>query len=162
MDQSIICNIKTHFDKYLSQMEEKKPPTRTNLLDAVRNLSKMWDVKEKSETIVNCFRKAGFVKVGTTTNNSMPWHEENYLLLSHFAFLESSFERVANINATFKYYNNVDCDVITTDNPSDENIIESAQGSFGAPAISDSDGQLSSSSSFQGNENQCQILCLLH
>lgn len=141
MDQGIICNIKTHYRKriltnILLQMEEKKPSTPINLLDAIRNLSKVWNVNVKSETIANCFRKAGFVKVGTTTNNSMPWHEEDYLPLSHFAFLESSFKTVANINATFKDYINVDYDVITTDNPSDEDILESVQENFGAPAIS--------------------------
>ncbi|CAD6995135.1 unnamed protein product [Ceratitis capitata] len=65
----------------------------------------------------------------------MPWHEEDYLRLSHFGFLESSFKTVANINATFEDYIDVDCDVITTDNPSDDDILD--QESLGAPPISD-------------------------
>lgn len=46
-----------------------------------------------------------------------------------------NLSQVANINATFEGHINVDCDVITTDKPSDENILESVQESLWALAI---------------------------
>lgn len=127
MDQGIVCNSKTHYrksilTKLLIQREDKKYPTPINLSDAIQNLSNVWNCVVKHETISNCFRKAGFEEVGTKANSSTPWNEEDFLLLSDIVILESPLKPVANINTIFNDYINVDSNVITTDNLSDEKV----------------------------------------
>ena len=63
-EQSIICDIKQLYRKrilmnILSQVEENVPVLVIDLLQAIRNLSTVWNAFAKPETTANCFRKAG-------------------------------------------------------------------------------------------------------
>jgi hypothetical protein len=67
MDQGIIQNLKHYYrkrvvKKCLTDMEQNVP-TNVTLLDAIRDLSKTWTLNVKEQTIVNCFRKAAFLKM---------------------------------------------------------------------------------------------------
>ncbi|XP_053959922.1 tigger transposable element-derived protein 6-like [Anastrepha ludens] len=109
-----------------------------DLLQAVRNLSNIWNVCVKPETIANCFKKAGFSKDAIQIPFEH-WDEEDLLSKSDLAALQSSFKKVANIEASFDDYVNVDNGVQTWDNPSEEDILNSIFESRGVPAEPDND-----------------------
>ncbi|XP_053956218.1 tigger transposable element-derived protein 4-like [Anastrepha ludens] len=112
MDQGIIYNMKQHYRKriltnILTQVDEGNSVMAIDLLQAVRNLSNVWNVYVKPEIIANCFKKAGFSK----DSMQIPfehWDEEDLLSISDLAALQSSFKKVANIEASFDDYVNVD------------------------------------------------------
>lgn len=136
MDQGIIYNIKQLYRKrilmnILSQMEENKPVLAIDLLQAIRNLSTVWNAFVKPETIANCFRKAGFSKDGVRTH----WDEEDFIPLADLAALQASFRKVTNVDASFEDYVNVDIDVQTTGIPSDEDILISVLETRGVSAM---------------------------
>ncbi|XP_054087836.1 tigger transposable element-derived protein 4-like [Zeugodacus cucurbitae] len=142
MDQGIIYNMKQHYRKriltnILAQLDEGTSVFTIDLLHAIRNLSTVWDVYVKPETIANCFRKAGFSK-DAMHNPSEQWDEED-LSIADLAALQSSFKKVTNIEASFEDYANVDIDVPTTENPSEEDILSSVLESRGVPAVPDID-----------------------
>ncbi|XP_050340454.1 tigger transposable element-derived protein 6-like, partial [Bactrocera neohumeralis] len=142
MDQGIIYNMKQHYRKriltnILAQLDGGTSVFTIDLLHAIRNLSTVWDVYVKPETIANCFRKAGFSK-DAMQNPSEQWDEED-LSMADLAALQSSFKKVTNIEASFEDYVNVDIDVSTSENPSEEDILSSVLGSRGVPAVPDID-----------------------
>ncbi|XP_053964489.1 tigger transposable element-derived protein 6-like [Anastrepha ludens] len=143
MDQGIIYNMKQHYRKriltnILTQVDEGNSVMAIDLLQAVRNLSNIWNVCVKPETIANCFKKAGFPKDAIQIPFEH-WDEEDLLSKSDLAALQSSFKKVANIEASFDDYVNVDNGVQTWDNPSEEDILNSIFESRGVPAEPDND-----------------------
>ncbi|XP_067622031.1 uncharacterized protein [Eurosta solidaginis] len=107
-----------------------------DLLQAIRNLSTVWNVYVKREANANCFRKAGLSKDA----KHIPlehWDEEDILSISDLAELQSSFKKVAKPESSFEDYVNVDNGVQTWDNPSEEDILISVLESRGVPAEPD-------------------------
>lgn len=145
MDQGVIHNLKQHYRKQiliniLTQMEENKPLMSINLLDAIQNLNKVWNVNVKAETIANCFRKSGFSKDGMQTQTNISdeedWDEEDCVSLSELRALWASYSAVANIGASFEDYVNVDDGACTMGTPSDDDILQSVLENYGVPDIS--------------------------
>ncbi|XP_050334999.1 tigger transposable element-derived protein 6-like [Bactrocera neohumeralis] len=142
MDQGIIYNMKQHYRKrnltnILAQLDGGTSVFTIDLLHAIRNLSSVWDVYVKPETIPNCFRKAEFSK-DAMQNPSEQWDEED-LSIADLVALQSSFKKVTNIEASFEDYVNVDIDVPISENPSEEDILSSVLESRGVPAVPDID-----------------------
>ncbi|XP_053957785.1 tigger transposable element-derived protein 4-like [Anastrepha ludens] len=86
MDQGIIYNMKQHYRKriltnILTQVDEGNSVMAIDLLQAVRNLSNIWNVYVKPETVANCFKKAGFSK-DVMQIPFEHWDEEDLLLIS--------------------------------------------------------------------------------
>lgn len=145
MDQGVIHNLKHHYRKQilmniLTQMEENKPLMSINLLDAIQNLNKVWNVSVKAETIANCFRKSGFSKDGMQTQTNLSdeedWDEEDCVSLFELRALWASYSAVANIGASFEDYVNVDDGACTMGTPSDDDILQSVLENCGVPDIS--------------------------
>lgn len=129
MDQGIIQNLKQHYRKrivlkVLANMEEGVSTTVT-LLDAIRELSKTWNVNVKKQTIANCFRKAGFA-TDELLQDGEYWDEEDFLPLSELNVLWASYKTAADMDdVTFEDYVNVDNGTCTMDYPTEDDILES-------------------------------------
>lgn len=128
MDQGIIKNLKQHYrkrilTKVLASMEEDSE-IKVTLLDAIRDLSKTWHVNVKTQTIANCFRKAGFIKEELPLE---PWDDEDLLPLSELTSLWDSYcKKVTKMDGvTFEDYINIDEGTCTMDYPTEEDILES-------------------------------------
>lgn len=128
MDQGIIKNLKQHYRKrilmkVLANMDRDIPTTVT-ILDAIRDLSKTWNVDVKQQTISNCFRKAGFVNNGSVQD--IDWDADDLVPLAELKVLWASFTSAINMDSvSFEDYVNVDEDVPITDFPTDDDILES-------------------------------------
>lgn len=129
MDQGIIQNLKQHYRKrivlkVLANMEEGVSTTVT-LLDAIRKLSKTWNVNVKKQTIANCFRKAGFA-TDELLQDGEYWDEEDFLPLSELNVLWASYKTAADMDdVSFEDYVNVDNGTCTMDYPTEDDILES-------------------------------------
>lgn len=67
LDQGIIHCLKSYYrskmlELVISDLEEGLPIRKVNVLEAITIVASSWSVDVTSETIANCFRKAGFVK----------------------------------------------------------------------------------------------------
>nr|XP_015838614.1 PREDICTED: tigger transposable element-derived protein 4 [Tribolium castaneum] len=136
LDQGIIKNLKCYYRrrilmKTISVFEKNQQISKLTLMDCVNVVSKAWDINVKSETITNCFKKAGFGKVSL-------WDEEDEIPLVFLKdnilnddeeLTRSEYEKwitlIGSSNAeNYRDYLNVDDDIYTADFPTDEDIIE--------------------------------------
>lgn len=124
MDQGIIQNLKHHYRKRILQKilnyNANEDPVAIDLLAAVRNLTRAWNSDVKSGTIHNCFKKAGFPINSTETADIVDQNN------SHLSELWLEYANSNNIEGVaVEDYVNVDCDTITMECPSDEDILQS-------------------------------------
>lgn len=130
MDQGIIKNLKQHYRKriimkMLAHLEEPTFTSNVSLLDAIKDLNKAWNNDVKTQTIANCFRKAGFSK-DDLVQDANDWDEDDILPLSEFKKWWVLCGTAINTNdVEFEEYVDIDHDVSTMDFPSDEDILES-------------------------------------
>jgi hypothetical protein len=137
LDQGIIKNIKCHYRrrilmKTISGFEKNQQIPKLTLMDCVNEISKAWDIDVKVETIMNCFKKAGFGEVSL-------WDEEDELPLVFFKdnipndnneeLPRSEYEKWVTLTGSsnaenYRDYLYVDDEIYTTDFPTDEDIIE--------------------------------------
>ncbi|EFA12409.1 Tigger transposable element-derived protein 4-like Protein [Tribolium castaneum] len=136
LDQGIIKNLKCYYGrrilmKTISAFEKNQQILKLTLMDCVNEVSKAWDINVKSETITNCFKKAGFEEVSL-------WDEEDEIPLVFLKdnilnddeeLTRSEYEKwitlIGSSNAeNYRDYLNVDDEIYTADFPTDEDIIE--------------------------------------
>lgn len=96
-----------------------------SLLDAIKDLNKAWNLDVKEQTIVNCFRKAGFAK-DELLQDPCDWDEDDLLPLAELKKLWTSYRATIDMNdVEFEDYVAVDDGVYTMGFPTDEDILES-------------------------------------
>lgn len=133
MDQGVIQNLKHYFrQRILKQIitaMEHGEECKINLLEAIQKISKAWTLDVKATTIKNCFVKANF---GSHTL----WEEEDEMPLaqikSSILEIRRDFNRVVadGQGITLDDYIRVDDDLATTEFPSSEFILSTAEESF--------------------------------
>ena len=136
LDQGVIQNVKCHYRrrilrKTIKGLEENKKIDIT-MKDCVDEISNAWNIDVKSETISNCFKKAGFGQYSE-------WEEEDEIPLIFITErsnemddgeiqLQMEFEAWKNANntqgVTFNDFLQVDDDIVTSEFPTDEDIVE--------------------------------------
>ncbi|XP_033229057.1 tigger transposable element-derived protein 4-like [Belonocnema kinseyi] len=129
MDQGIIKNLKVNYrrriiKRLLKASDEKMGLTNLNLLDAIFDLNKAWtDVT--SDTIANCFRKAGFVK---TDVENLATQEQVETLSDGTSEEWNDLQRMLGFtDVTFEDFIDVDTNVIIASEPIDTEILDSIQ-----------------------------------
>lgn len=132
MDQGVIKVLKQHYRKRLVQrflidMEQKRnvKPASVNLLDAMYYLSAAWD-SIKPETILNCFRKAGFTKIEDDEGLILEESEEldDPLLSQDWVALT---EHIETNQITLQEYIHIDEGICTSEVRSLDDIIKDAK-----------------------------------
>lgn len=116
MDQGIIRSLKSHYRKdfirqYILALDNNEK-FAVSVLDAVRMLNKSWQCVTKA-TIKNCFRHAGLSSEEYDDEENMPLSE--WLKMCNIEQLNS--------NTDIDSYVSVDDDVITSEMPSDSDIV---------------------------------------
>ncbi|CAG5058251.1 unnamed protein product [Parnassius apollo] len=121
--QSIIKTLKGHYrkllvEKMVNDIEKSTTPFAVNLLDAIEITTIAW-ARVTPDTIIKCFSHAGFGKfsnLNTTDDDSND--ELDNLPLARLSSAEATV-------TDWETYVNIDDQVITTDNLTDNEIIES-------------------------------------
>lgn len=138
LDQGIIKSFKFHYKRRILQtvldgFESNGTIPKIDLLDCIHTSAAVWRVDLTQETIQNCFRKAGF---GTHNfydyEDELPLSELKKIMTSEqkvaLDLQESVFKCLEVLNADDKVsleeYINVDVDLITSENPSEDEILE--------------------------------------
>lgn len=136
LDQGIIQNVKCHYrrrilKKTIKDFEENKKINIT-MIDCVDEITNAWNINVKSETISNCFKKAGFGEYSE-------WEEEDEIPLIFITErsnernegeiqLQMEFEAWKNSRniqgVTYNDFLQVDDDIVTSEFPTDEDIVE--------------------------------------
>ncbi|XP_066260432.1 tigger transposable element-derived protein 4-like [Euwallacea similis] len=136
LDQGIIQNVKCHYRrrilrKTIKCLEENKTINIT-LMDCVDEVNSAWNTDVRPETISNCFKKAGFGQYSE-------WENEDEIPLIFISErlkerreeeiqLQMEYEAWKNLKGkegvTFNDYVNVDDDIVTSEFPTNEDIIE--------------------------------------
>lgn len=139
LDQGVIQNLKCHYrrrilKKTIQHLEENKNKNiNITLMDCVDDVTKAWNIDVKPETIANCFKKAGFGQYAE-------WEDEDEIPLIFISErlnvrsedemqLQSELEAWTNLKSmpetvSFEDYIHVDDDIITSEFPTDEDIVE--------------------------------------
>lgn len=164
LDQGIINSFKFHFRKLLvmktiENMENQATNTSINVLEAIRYLDRAWKNVTQT-TIQNCFKHAGFVigNAGAEENsdnaedNPEKFDEEDEIPLGELA-------RIVNLGnlPDIMDYVNVDNCLVTSEIPTDAEIVAAASTSSGATELestiaeSDSDSDCSVNSTTSVN-----------
>ncbi|XP_066154979.1 uncharacterized protein [Euwallacea fornicatus] len=101
-------------------------------MDCIDEVNRAWNTDVRPETISNCFKKAGFGQYSK-------WEDEDEIPLIFISErlkeigeeeiqLQMEYEAWKNLEAkegvTFNYYVNIDDDTVTSEFPTDEDIIE--------------------------------------
>lgn len=152
LDQGVIQNLKVFYrsrmvKEALKRIEANEKQDIT-LMDCINYVSKAWDVDVKSQTIANCFKKAGFGQYSE-------WEEEDDIPLSfcnnideYQNVIEADYEawlkaKKTTCSATLQDYIGVDNDLCTTGFPTDDDIVEDFCPELDDPILSgmDSDGE---------------------
>ena len=131
MDQGVIRSLKSHFRKFFMQHYilalENKEKFTVSILDAIRMLNKSWQCVT-SATIKNCFRHA-HLSAGT------PSDDEENIPLSEWLKMQN-IENVVP-QQDIDLYASVDDDLVTSETPSDSEIVASVSGTVNEDSESD-------------------------
>ncbi|XP_055623307.1 uncharacterized protein LOC129766732 [Toxorhynchites rutilus septentrionalis] len=100
-------------------MEDTTDPSDISVLDAIELLSRSWINKVKSETVQNCFRKAGF---SINDDDDIPLAE---LMRRELAAVDSAVP--FDCSSSFDEYCEMDQNVICCDLMTDTDILESVE-----------------------------------
>ncbi|XP_064414219.1 tigger transposable element-derived protein 4-like [Latimeria chalumnae] len=158
MDQGIIKCLKQHYRRQLIQHMlncfERKQDTVINLHQGITFAHSAWR-KVSSKCISACFRKAGFVISGQTTDSDLvnyPPHlsgeeddddEEDNLPLSALKSMwlevQSKLQMSENIN--LDDYVDVDTEVVIAEKPTDDDIVASVQQKHSGQPEEDSEDE---------------------
>lgn len=123
IDQGVIKTLKNHYRRLLVQKmvndtEKSSTPFAVNLLDAIEMITTAW-ARVSPDTIKKCFSHAGFGKFSTlNTADDDSDDELDNLPLARLSSVEATV-------TDWETYVNIDDQVITTDNLTDNEIIES-------------------------------------
>ncbi|CAG9566413.1 unnamed protein product [Danaus chrysippus] len=123
IDQGIIKTLKSHYrkllvEKMVNDNENSSTPFAVNILDGIEMLTTAW-ARVTADTIKKCFSHAGFGKFSTiNTNDEDSDDEMDNLPLARLSSAEPTV-------TDWETYVNIDDQVITTDNLTDNEIIES-------------------------------------
>lgn len=134
LDQGIIRCLKAHYrNRVLKEAIfriEKNCKCDINVLECINHLSRAWDIDVTSQTISNCFTKSGF-------GQHSVWDKEDdipLVLLSDFNdnanVLKDNYEIWLRLNdvesttCTVQEFVDIDNELITSEFPTDEDIIE--------------------------------------
>ncbi|XP_054710974.1 tigger transposable element-derived protein 4-like [Uloborus diversus] len=128
MDQGIIKNLKVRYRKrvvltILQCLEENSVPCIT-LLDSLRELRKAWsDVTQ--QTLVNCFKKAGFVKDASCLELDNEYQEDENMDDVNFQSEWGILQNKMNIptDRDFMDFVSVDDGFLVTEYSTDEEIL---------------------------------------
>ncbi|XP_051155662.1 tigger transposable element-derived protein 4-like [Leptopilina boulardi] len=117
MDQGIIRALKTNFRKNLVLK------TVDNLLDAILMIYVAW-TKISQETISNCYKHAGFSKIDENIpSTSTDFIEEVDIPIS--TLVEATDFSISLTKDSFEEYVDFNNELITSEDPSDESIVQS-------------------------------------
>lgn len=136
LDRGVTQNITCHYrrrilSKTVKSFEENKKVNIT-LMDCVDEITYAWNIDFKPETISNCFKKAGFGQYSE-------WEEEDEIPLIFISErfnerseeeiqLQKEYEAWENVKntpgVTFNDFMHVDDDIITSEFPTDEDIVD--------------------------------------
>lgn len=129
MDQGIIKNIKVHYRKriirkiFASMENNPQLNTLITLRDCINEITKVWSGDVTKKTIENCFAKAGF----KTNDRSDEWEEDDEIDLASLRKQWDYMQNSGNVDANFSLqeFIHIDDDVITSEHPTDQQILES-------------------------------------
>ncbi|XP_014351022.1 tigger transposable element-derived protein 4-like [Latimeria chalumnae] len=163
MDQGIIKCLKQHYHRQLIQHMlncfERKQDTAIILHQGITFAHSAWH-KVSSKCISTCFRKAGFVISGQTTDSDLvnyPHHHSPYLsgeeedddddednlplstLKSMWLEVQSKLQMSENIN--LDDYVDVDTEVVIAEKPTDDDIVASVQQKHSGRSEEDSEDE---------------------
>ncbi|XP_033221100.1 tigger transposable element-derived protein 4-like [Belonocnema kinseyi] len=143
MDQGIIENLRVNYrrriiKRLLKASDEKMGLTDLNLLDAIFDLNKAWaDVT--SDTIANCFRKAGFVITGV---ENLATQEQNETLSDGTCEEWDDLQRMLGFTeVTFEEIIDVDTNVIIASEPTDSEILDGIKAQEPSKSDDDNDAE---------------------
>lgn len=136
LDQGVIKCLKCHYRRRILKKTikcfEKNKKINITLMDCVDEITDAWNIDIKSDTISNCFKKAGF-------GQYREWEEDDEIPLIFLCertsekseeetLLQMEYEVWENFRstqgATLNDFIHVDDDIITSDIPTDEDIVE--------------------------------------
>lgn len=127
MDQGIINSLKVHFRKALviRLIEELDTNAKKsiNVLDAIHLIDRAWKCGVTQECIRNCFRHAGFTEA--TENTDFPVVETHHFDLEDEIPLSLLFGTAMG-NLNFTDYAEVDSMLITSGDPTEDEIVDQA------------------------------------
>lgn len=124
IDQGIIKTLKSHYRKILVQkmmtdIEKTAGPFSVNLLDAIEMVTTAW-ARVTPDTIKKCFLHAGFSKSSAITTIDDDSDDELDIPLAQLTTTSSSGTNVAD----WETYVDIDSQLITASNLSDNEIVE--------------------------------------
>lgn len=148
MDQGIIWNLKQKYRKrillrVLRSFENDGDTPKVTLLNCLHDIKNAWD-EVTTTTLVNCFRKAGFISEFETSeslpeNTEEQWDTEDDLPVSAWVMLQKRLNFSEDL--TLDDYINIDKDVQCTEVPTEDEILNSIlQESEANTSESDNDG----------------------
>lgn len=122
MDQGVIRSLKQFYRKQMllkiMELQESSITKAISILEGINLLSFAWETIS-SETIRNCFRHAGLVK---SSNESVDCDQEDNLPLSDWLRIQNMLD-----SNKFDDYINIDEEVITTEELSDNDLMKQLQ-----------------------------------
>ena len=133
-DQGIIQNLKVHYRHMLLQKMvfavDNKEQFSVNVLEALRILKSAW-CKVTPQTIVNCFRHAGFLVPNVDEEFEIEVREGG----SDSGIQKEEILRILPQGVTFADYLSVDDGIIPTGVMTDDDIVEAFTNAGGEPTL---------------------------
>lgn len=136
LNQGVIQTMKCHYRRRILKKTlnclTKNKKINISLMDCVDEISNAWNMDVKSETIANCFRKAGFDQYSECLEEGeIPLHflSESLKETSEAEIqLQQQYEAWKNVQdsqgVTLHDYLHVDDDVVTSEFSTDEEIVQ--------------------------------------